>query len=444
MGACSTTSWSAETGGHDCPAPALPGPGLAQTVAAFAAGERFDRWVLDRYPPVIRMKVLGVGPIVALRDPAAIRELFTAEPATVTSGTINGRVLPVLGRGSLMLLDGERHLRTRKLLLPAFHGDTIRGYEQLIARIAADQIATWPLGPEFALHPRMQAIALEVILEVVLGVRDGPRRRRLRALLPKVLEANPLVFLVEGRFPWLASGPIGRLRPWVRARREAEGLLRDELAEHRGDEAREDILAMLLDVRDEAGGRLSDEELVGQLMTLLLAGHETTAASLAWCFERLLRHPAALARLRDELKRGEDAYLDAVIKETMRQRPVVEVVWRQLAAPYEIGGYLLPAGTIVVPVIRAVALEAFDEPDLFRPERFLDGEIEPYSHIPFGGGPRRCLGAAFATLEMKTVLRTALERLELTVRDPAPERRDRMRRFTTSPARGARVVAAAL
>jgi cytochrome P450 len=258
-----------------------------------------------------------------------------------------------------------------------------------------------------------------------------------------VLEANPIAFLLEGRSPWLASGPVGRLRPWVRARRETERLLREEIAAHRADPGGTgDILAMLLEVRGEDGDRLGDDELVGQLLTLLLAGHETTAASLAWCFERLLRHPAALDRLRAELERGDDGYLDAVIKETMRQRPVVEVVWRELSEPYEVGGHRLPAGTIVVPVIRAVAAEAFEDPQEFRPERFLDGEVKPYSHIPFGGGTRRCLGASFATLEMKTVLKTVLASVDLSAPDPAPERPNRMRRFTTSPGRGTRVLAA--
>ena len=422
--------------------PALPGPAIAQTLAAFLAADRFDAWVMERYPPVVRMKVLGVGEIVALRTPEPVRELFTAPPGTMSSGTINGRVLPVLGRGSVMLLDGEEHLRTRKLLLPPFHGEAIRGYRALIERIAVAEVESWPNGGEIRLLPRMRSIALEVILEVVLGVREGERQRQLRELLPRVLEVNSLAFLIEGRARWLASGPIGRLRPWVRARRETEALLREEIAEHRRRGERDDILAMLLEVRGADGDRLSDDELVGQLLTLLLAGHETTASSLAWCFERLVRHPGALERLRDELDRGEDAYLDATIKETMRQRPVVEVVWRELTKPFEIGGYLLPAGTIVVPVLRAIGAEAFDEPGEFRPERFLDGEVQPYSTAPFGGGPRRCLGAAFATLEMKTVLRAALERVELRAADPTPERPDRLRRFTTFPARGARVVVA--
>jgi cytochrome P450 len=291
----------------------------------------------------------------------------------------------------------------------------------------------------------MQAIAIEVILAIVLGVSDRARRDRLRALLPQVLETNPITVLLEGRRPWLAKGVLGRVRPSIRARREAERLLLEEIEEHRADPARsDDILAMLIATRDENGKGLSDAELLDQLMTLLLAGHETTATSLAWCFERILRHPAALARLRVELADDQTVYLDAVIKETMRTRPVVEAVWRVLTKPLTLGDYRLPAGTVVAPVIRAVGRATHSDPAEFRPERFLEEEDAPrYSLIPFGGGTRRCLGASFATMEMKIVLRTVLERLDLRAVDPAPEKVSRSRRFTTSPARGARVVATA-
>ncbi|MGI8462381.1 MAG: cytochrome P450 [Solirubrobacterales bacterium] len=425
--------------------PALPGPALAQTLAAFLMPNRFDAWVISRYPTVIRMKVVGVGEIVALRDPDSIRELFTAKNGSVAAGEINKRVLPILGPNSIMAIDGERHLRMRRLLLPSFHGDAVDGYRGLIEEIAAREVDSWRSGEEFAIHPRMQAIALEVMLRVVLGVSQPARLEKLRAKLPKVLEANPLAFLIEDGRPWLASGLIGRMRPWVRVRRQAEALLRAEVADHRTrPDGRDDILAMLVAARDEDGRGLSDAELEDQLLTLLLAGHETTATSLAWCFERLLRNPRVLARLLEEFDQGREKYLDAVIKETMRTRPVVEAVWRVLEKPLEIGGHRLPEGTIVVPVIRATHIEAFDEPAEFRPERFLEDDVAPYSHIPFGGGIRRCLGAGFATIEMKTVLRTVLERVELCAPDQAPERVDRMRRFTASPARGARVVANAL
>ncbi len=424
--------------------PKLPGPAFAQTFASLFAADRFDAYVIERFPPVIRMKVLGVGEVVVVRDPAVVKELFTAGPEQVEAGQINRRVVPALGPDSIMMLDGERHLRMRRLLLPPFHGEAVRGYQSLIERIVLDEIDAWPRDEPFELHPRMQAITIEVILSVVLGVSDRGRRARLRELLPKVLEMNPVSVLISARAPWLVSGPIGRLRPWVRARRKAESLLRDEIAAHRehaGD--RDDILGMLVFARDEDGGGLSDAELEGQLMTLLLAGHETTATSLAWCFERLLRHPRAMERLRAEIAAGDSQYVDAVIKETMRTRPVVEAVWRTITKPLELGGYLLPEGTIVAPVIRAIGREGFDVPLEFRPERFLEHEVRPYNLVPFGGGTRRCLGASLATLEMKVVLRTVLGRLVLRAPDPAPEKVNRSRRFTPSPARGARVVATA-
>lgn len=422
--------------------PALPGPATLQTLAAFVLPDRFDSWVMARYPPVLRMKVVGVGEVVTLRDPGAIRDLFTARPERVAAGEINSRVLPILGPDSMMALDGERHLRMRRLLLPPFHGEALDGYRSLIAAITTAEVARWPVEEDFRLHPRMQAIALEVMLQVVLGVSDRSRRDRLREILPRVLEANPLAFLVEGRRPQLGRGIVGRLRPWVRVRREAEALLRAEVAEHRArPQGRDDVLAMLVAARDEDGRSLGDSELEDQLMTLLLAGHETTATSLAWCFERLVRNPRVLARLRRELDDGDEEYLGATIKETMRTRPVVEVVWRVLKEPCEIGGYTLPPGTIVVPVIRATHVDNFPEPAEFRPERFIDEETPAYSHIPFGGGIRRCLGAGFATVEMKVVIRVVLEHLELRAPDPAPERVDRLRRFTASPARGGRIIA---
>ncbi len=419
---------------------------MVQTVASLFFADRFDAWVRTRFPdpPTIRMKILGVGEVVATGDPAVVKALFTAPPGSVAAGEINRRVLPILGADSVMTVDGERHLKLRRLLLPPFHGDAIREYESAIERIAAAEVESWPLGSELSLHPRMQAIALEVILEVVLGASDPARRERLRAVLPKVLQANPISILMEDRMPWLYSGAIGRMRPWIRTRQEADRLLRDELAAHRASpDGREDILAMLIASRDEDGQGLSDAELGDQLLTLLLAGHETTATSLAWCFERLTRHPAALARVREDIAAGRDEYLDATIKETMRMRPVIEAVWRLLKQPLEVGDYRLPAGTVVAPVLRDTGgAEAFEDPEDFRPERFLEDDIPSYSQIPFGGGPRRCIGASFATMEMKIVLRTVLSRVELRAADPAPEKVDRMRRFTASPRRGARVAVA--
>lgn len=422
--------------------PMIPGPAVFQTLASLFVADRFDEYATARYPPVFRMRILGVGEVVVVRDPAVVKELVTTSPEVAIAGEINQRVVPAVGPDSMMMLDGEAHLRMRRLLLPAFHGDAIRGYEAMVERIVEKEMESWPLGRPFPLHPRMQAITLEVILAVLLGVDDHARRRRLRALLPKVLEMNPVSVLLSARAPWLASGPIGRLRPWVRAKAEVELLIDEEIEEHRASAAeQDDILAMLLAAQDEDGRKLNDAEVRGQLLTLLLAGHETTATSLAWCFERLVHHPEDLERLRTELRAGESAYLEAVIKETMRTRPVVEAVWRKLTKPCELGGYTLPAGTIVAPVIRAVGREAFDEPLEFQPGRFLDAEAPPYGLVPFGGGIRRCLGASFAMMEMRIVLRLVLGKLELRAAHAAPEKVSRSRRFTASPAQGALVVA---
>jgi cytochrome P450 len=225
-------------------------------------------------------------------------------------------------------------------------------------------------------------------------------------------------------------------------RPEIDRLLYEEIAAHRAHpEGRDDILALFVEARDEDGEPLGDEELLDQIITLLLAGHETTTTGLAWAFERLVRHPAVLQRLESELATGEDAYLDAVVNETLRVRPVIDGVWRKLTAPAVVAGHRLPAGTLVFPAIALVQTSAaFPDPEEFRPERFLDGSPAPYTFIPFGGGPRRCIGASFAIMEMKTVLRAVLQRVELRASDQRPES-PRVHHVTQVPARGGRVVA---
>ena len=421
--------------------PRLPGPAFAQTLASLFAAERFDAYVTARYPAVLRMKIVGVGEVVVIRDPADVKSLFTAKPGSVEAGEINKRVVPVLSGDSIMMLDGDRHLRMRRLLLPPFHGDAIRAHASMIEAIVLEGIARWPRDRPFAVHPKLQAITLEVILSVVLGIKDRIRRDELRAVLPRVLEINPLVVLLEGRWPSLVSGPFARLRPLVRARRRAQALLREEIAAHRAGGDEQDVLAMLLASRDEDGRGLSESELEDQLMTLLLAGHETTASSLAWCFERFLRHPGAVERIRLEAESGHSTFLEAAINETFRTRPVVEVVWRILREPMTLGGFELGPGTTVAAVIRAIGREGYEDPLAFKPERFLDAAPAPYSLVPFGGGTRRCLGASFASAEMKIVLSTLIDRLDLAPADPKPERVSRTRRFTSSPSRGGRIVA---
>jgi hypothetical protein len=309
--------------------------------------------------------------------------------------------------------------------------------------LALADVERWPIGRPFAVHDRMQAITLEAILRLVIGVRDPDRAERLRRALPAVLGVSLMALFAESGNPRLfATRPAQRLLPWLRARHAVNALLDEEIAAHRADPGdRDDVLAMLMATQDEQGDALTDEEVRDQLLTLLVAGHETSATALAWCFERLVRHPDVLARLREELAGGDgDAYLGAVVDETLRVRPVVDQVTRKLAEPLTLGGHALPAGTLVGASILGVQRSAvFPEPDRFRPERFLDGDVPSYAHIPFGGGARRCIGASFALMEMKVVLRAVLERVELATTTARPERAVRHRRFTVTPSRGGRI-----
>ena len=300
-------------------------------------------------------------------------------------------------------------------------------------------------GLPFAIRPRMQAITFEVILRAVIGVSDAARLAGLRDLLPQLIDFTVWDMWAVWLFPRLLDTPLGRRHRSQRVRPEVDRLLYEEIAAHRTDPAgHDDILALLVRARDEHNQPLSDENLLDQIITLLLAGHETTTTGLAWACERLTRHPEALQRLNRELGAGEDAYLDAVVNETLRVRPVIDGVWRKLTAPATVAGYRVPAGTLVFPAIVLVqtSREAFPDPHEFRPERFLDGSPDPYTFIPFGGGTRRCIGAAFAVMEMKTVLSTVLQRVALTAPDRRPEQ-PRSHHVTQIPARGARVIATA-
>jgi cytochrome P450 family 135 len=423
--------------------PALGWPPVVQAVAMVWFMERWVRWIHRRFDSPLTCHPLGLGELVSVWDPQLVRELFTGDSEVLHAGEANARVLGRVAPSSLLALDGERHVRMRRLLSPPFHGDAVRKYGELIAEVAATEVQGWPVGEEFSLYPRMQRIALEVILRAVIGVRDPARMARLRELLPRMAQASSLTLIAEAKYPGIADGWIGSRLPWVRARREAEVLLLQEIAAHREDpDGREDILALLMAARDEHDEPLTDDELRDQLVTLLIAGHETTATALSWCFERLLRHPAILTQLESELD-GDNgsAYLDAVINETLRVRPPLDGVWRKLAAPLQLGDYQLPAGTIIaVSIIGMHLSQAFPEPDQFRPERFLNQPTPSYTLIPFGGGTRRCIGASFALMEMRTILRTVLEHAQLHTPTQKPERAVRTRRVTTTPAHGTRVI----
>ena len=418
-------------------------PSSLQSAAQLLVSEPWYRYVQRGWDSPVTMRLAGIGKFVLVWEPEQIRRIFAGDRDVVGVGVTADLMRRPLGPNSLLVLDGERHVQQRRLLLPPFHGEAVRAYADVVADVTAAEVARWPVGQRIALWPRMQAIALEVILRAVIGVRDDDRNARLRAVLPRVARMNRLWAAAETRFPGLADSRPGRRAPPLRARREADRLLYEEIAAHRAEpEGRDDILALLVAQQDEEGRRLDDQELRDHLLTLLLAGHETTASTLAWCFERLVRHPPALARLERELAADDgDAYLEAVVHETLRLRPVIEAVFRRLTAPYEIGGYRLPAGTNIAANIWGVHRgAAYDAPGEFRPERFLDRSPPPYAFVPFGGGPHRCLGASFAMMEMKTVLRTVLERVELAAPAARPERASRARRVSVVPTRGARVV----
>jgi cytochrome P450 len=381
-------------------------------------------------------------PMVMISDPEAVKALYTER----SHGLPPGREVllePILGSRSLLLLEGADHLAHRKLMLPPFHGERMRSYEPALTEIVNAEIDSWPLGETFPIHPGMQAVTLEAILRVVFGISEGSRLSRLRGLLTQVLEetSSPFTQLIG-----LATRRFGG-RPWARFEgrlEEVDALLYEEIAEHRRREdleEREDILSALILARYEDGTGLSDTDLRDQLMTLLLAGHETTATALAWTFDLLLRHPRELARLRESLEAGEDDYLRATITESLRLRPVVPLAGRRLTVDLESDGLSLPAGTDVTPAIwlTHTRAETYPEPFAFRPERFLGEGPETYAWIPFGGGIRRCLGAAFAEFEMRIALREILSRCELRKADPRPETIAR-RNITLSPKLGTPVV----
>jgi cytochrome P450 len=382
-------------------------------------------------------------PMVMISDPEAIKAVYTERE----NGLPPGRTLtlePIVGPRSVLLLEGSDHIAHRRVMLPPFHGERMRSYEPVVEEIVAAEVDSWPLHEAFPIHSRMQAVTLEVILRVVFGIDRGPRLQQLRDRLTKLLAetASPLTQLLA-----LATRRFGSGGPWKAFEQmlaEVDELLYAEIAEHRQAadlEQRGDILSALMLARFEDGEPMSDSDLRDQLMTLLLAGHETTATALAWSFDLLLRHPEQLSKLRGSLQEGSEDYMRATITEALRLRPVVPLAGRRLAKPIVADGYELPAGTDVSPAIWLTHTRAdlYPEPFAFRPERFLDEGPETYAWIPFGGGVRRCLGASFAEFEMRIMLREVLTRCELHKADPRPERIGR-RNITFSPREGTPVV----
>jgi cytochrome P450 len=395
-----------------------------------------------RYGALASSRFPGVGLMINVADPDLVKEVFSGDPSIFHAGEANATMLePTLGPNSVLTLDERAHMRQRKLLLQPFHGKSVSRWANTIREIADRDIDSWPVGEAFALRSRTQGMTLDVILRAVFGVRDEQRFRRAQRLVGEFASRAHLITLFA-----FARRDLGPWSPWARFKRARDALdafIHEEIALRRQvpDVAeREDVLSLLLSASDEDGEPMTPAELRDELVTVIGAGHETTATALAWAYERLLRNPTILERLKSSLSAGDD-YLIAAIKETLRVRPVITDAARRLTREVELGGYRLPAGALVMPSIAAIHFreDVYPEPDDFRPERFLEGAGESYAWIPFGGGVRRCIGASFAQFEMQVILRAILERAELRASDPAPER-PRVRNITVAPARGCRVV----
>ena len=423
-----------------------PGPRMPVALqTAFWA--RWAQWTLSqcaaRFGETFTLRILHEGTWVVLSNPEHVKQVFTGDPRVFHAGEANRILLPVLGEHSVLLLDEAAHIEQRKLLLPPFHGKRMQAYAELMAEIAGDEIDRWPTGEPYRLRPRMQAITLEIILRAVFGLDQGERLDSLRVELRRLLDllTQPHMLLLP-----VLMGPdrLARFGPFQRLHARVDGLIFDVIAERRRAadlDQREDILSMLLKARHEDGSEMSDRELRDELLTLLVAGHETTATALAWAVERLVRHPNKLMRLGEEVASDENRYLEAVVTETLRLRPVISLVGRRLTEPVEIGGWPLAAGVTVVPSIYLVHRrpEVYPNPERFEPERFLDKPPGTYSWIPFGGGVRRCIGGSFAQFEMQVVLAELVKRRQLEPARAAAEPNLR-RAITETPRHDAEVV----
>ncbi len=439
------------------PLPAGPrAPGLVQGIHLAYRPDRFFEECARRYGDCFTLRVPIGAPQVVFTSPAAVRDIFTADDEALCAGAANGILRPLLGAHSLLLLDGARHARERRLMLPPFHGERMLAYGHIMREVTDRVLERWPVGRPFPVQTEMQAITLDVILRTVFGV-EGAALDRLRSLLRRLVSmvTNPLLL-----WPRLQVD-LGPLSPWgrfVRVRDAVDRLLFAEMARRRNAESgeRADVLSLLLEARDETGAPMRDEELRDEMMTLLLAGHETSATALSWTLHHVLGRPDVLAALRAELRAvvgdgplapehvAQLRYLDATVKEALRLTPVVPDVGRLLTRPMRIDGRDLPAGVVAAVCIYLVHRrpDVWPEPERFDPTRFIDRRTSPYEFLPFGGGVRRCLGMAFALYEIKIVLAEVLMRVEL---QPAPGSRVRLvrRSITFAPSSGMPVVVTA-
>jgi cytochrome P450 len=399
-----------------------------------------------RYGETFTLRVRRGRPWVFLTRPEHVKQLFTtdAELLSAAAGEANPLLGPLLGPRSVMLQDEPHHLRDRRHMLPSFHGERMQAYAEMMAQVASREIERWPIGEPFELWPRMQAISLEVVMRAVFEEMDSERRERLRTRLVKLTDwvNDPRRLALLAAFGSRSLTASAGFRAAMRAVEEV--VLEEVRSRRRGEDAGvcRDIFSILERAHRDDGQPMSEGKVRDELVTLLSDG--PTATSLAWAFERLLRHPDKLARLREEVLDGEgEEYLDAVVKETLRLCPAVPVVMRGLLEPMRIGDFTIPAGTIVAPCVYLMHRRAdiYPQPLSFQPERFLGAPAATYTWIPFGGGVRRCVAVVFAQLEMKQVIRTVLREVDLRA---AARRSEGATRSSVSfaPDGGARVVAA--
>ncbi|MCV7348254.1 cytochrome P450 [Mycolicibacterium rhodesiae] len=420
------------------PGPALPP--LVQAMLMLRYWPRFVSACRRRYGHTFTLRIAGMGTLVYLDDPADIKQVFAGDPAIYHAGEANSMLSGLLGPASVLVVDDEVHRDRRRLMLEPFHRDAVARQTEVMAEIAAANIAGWPVGTAFPVAPKMSQITLEVIMRLVIGASDPARLAALREVLPRLLNLSAFELLAIG------TPSLQHRLPWRGVRRrieEADRLLYAEIAECRADPdlaVRTDALAMLVRAADQARRTMTDAELRDQLMTLLVAGHDTTATGLSWALERLSRNPAALAKAVRAAETGDDEYLDAVAKETLRSRPVVFDVGRILKQPVEIAGHLLPAGAMVAPGVGLVHSDDRIYPDAgrFDPDRMIGATLSPTTWLPFGGGARRCLGATFAMAEMRVVLREVLRRVDLATTSERGERQ-RVKHVILTPEHGGRI-----
>ena len=417
-------------------------PAIVQSIGLLRFRHQFVPALHRRYGDVFSIELMPEGRrLVFFNRPEHVKEIFAGDPEVFHAGKGNAILGPVMGEHSLLLVDSAQHKRARRLLMPAFNGHALRGYEDLVAGLARTEVGRWQPGRPFESLERMNALTLEIILQVVFGVTDEARLAELRPLVNRTVNIPPLVFLGWG-FPRLQK--LGPWRRTVENQVELDRVIFGVIAERRSSPdlaERSDVLSRLLQVVDEDGAGLTDEELRDQMVTLLLAGHETTATALAWSLHELGKDPVQEAKARDAATAGDDAYLEAVLKESMRVHPVIPMVVRHLMEPATIGGIDLPKGAnVAASIILAHESEA-SHPDhtAFRPERFLDGEVATNTWIPFGGGVRRCIGAGFSLMEGVAVLREVLSTYDVTLPAGATEV-PKVRNITSVPRHGARIV----